>query len=147
VIYFSAEDVAALNQGREDAHRQLADLLKRYVLQDFKTEGAREHATHGYCRRLGLLVRAIDQVYDALPPDQKGVPEPDKVSDATIAIQSFIVNTFGCLDNLAWIWKDETGQKGEDRTELKPAQIGLFNRNFRRSFSDDFRILLNGYQR
>ncbi len=50
-----------------------------------------------------MLVRAIDQVYEVLPPEKEYIPEHNEVMGATIAIQSFVLNTFGCLDNLAWI--------------------------------------------
>jgi hypothetical protein len=48
-----------------------------------------------------VLVRAIDRVFEILPPDREDIPERDELLDATIAVQSFVFNTFGCLDNLA----------------------------------------------
>src|SRR5260221_7138897 len=118
VRYFSAENLATLHHGREEVHAQFADLLYRYISRKFKNDRAGEYATHGFCRRLGILVRAIDQVYEALPPEREDIPERDEVLDATIAIQSFVFNTFGCLDNLAWIWVCEKGVKRNDGAEL-----------------------------
>jgi hypothetical protein len=116
--YFSAEQVAKLHQGHEDVHRQFAELRERYISRKYKSDRAREYALHGFGRRLGTLVRAIDQVYEILPPDREDIPGRDELVDATIAIQSFVLNAFGCLDNLAWIWVYEQGIKGKDGKEV-----------------------------
>jgi hypothetical protein len=39
--------------------------------------------------------------------------------DATVCIQSFVMNVFGAIDNLAWIWVYET------RLEIEPKWVGL----------------------
>ena len=146
--YFSAENVEKLNRGREDVHGQYENLLQRYISRKFKSDRAREHATQGFCRRLGTLVRAIDQVYDLLPPEREDIPEREEVVDATIAIQSFVLNTFGCLDNLAWIWVCEKDVKADDETELDPRRVGFGtgNREVRRSLSKEFRAYLDTRQ-
>jgi hypothetical protein len=146
--YFSAENVAALNRGREEVQRQFAELRERYISRKFKSDRAREYAMHGFCRRLGTIVRAVDQVYEALPPEREDIPERDEVVDATIAIQSFVLNTFGCLDNLAWIWVCEKNVKREDGTELDPKWVGLGKgyKQVRVSFSNEFRSYLESRQ-
>ena len=148
VAYFSAEDISALNRGREEVHNQLADLRELYVSRTFQSDRASEYARHGFCRRLGTLVRAIDQVFEALPPGREDIPERDEVVDATIAIQSFVLNTFGCLDNLAWIWVYEKDVRGEDGKELNSRRVGLGkgNKQVRSSFSNQFRAYLDGRQ-
>ena len=146
--YFSAENVAKLIQGREEVHKQFVELRWRYISRKYKSERAREYATHGFGRRLGTLVRAIDQVYEILPPDLEDIPERDHVVDATIAIQSFVLNVFGCLDNLAWIWVYEKDVKREDGTDLDPKWVGLakHNKQVRNSFSNEFRAYLDSRQ-
>jgi hypothetical protein len=146
--YFSAEVVADLNRDRERVHNQFVDLRQRYISRKFRSDRAREYAAQGFCRRLGTLVRAIDQVYEALPPEREDIPERDEVVDATIAIQSFVFNTFGCIDNLAWIWVCEKDVKEEDGTDLDPKRVGLSrgNRQVRRSLSDEFRDYLDSRQ-
>jgi hypothetical protein len=147
--YFSAEDVATLNRGCEEVHRQFADLRARYISRKYKSDRGCEYAMHGFCRRLGTLVRAIDQVFEGLPPEREDVPERDEVVDATIAIQSFVFNTFGCLENLAWIWVYEKDVRSKDGTELNPKWVGLGrgNKQVRQSFSDEFRVYLNSRQK
>jgi hypothetical protein len=144
--YFNAEKLVELNRGREEVHRQFADLRQLYISRNYKSDRAREYANHGFSRRLGTLVRAIDQVYAILPPEREDIPERDEVVDATIAIQSFVFNTFGCLDNLAWIWVYEKEIKGRDGNELDPKKVGLGSKQVRGSFSDTFRTYLNSRQ-
>ncbi len=98
-------------------------------------------------RRLGTLVRAIEQVYEILPPEREDIPERGEVVDATIAIQSFVLNTFGCLDNLAWIWVYEKDIKGKDGNELDPKRVGLGSKEVRISFTDEFRAYLDSRQK
>jgi hypothetical protein len=146
--YFSTEDIAKLDKGREEVHRQFAGLRQRYIARNYKIDRAREYALHGFSRRLGTLVHAIDRVFAILPPGRESIPERDEVLDATIAIQSFVLNTFGCLDNLAWIWVFEKGVKNEDGTELDLKRVGLGKgyKQVRRSFSKQFLAYLESRQ-
>lgn len=111
-------------------------------------ERAREFATHGFCRRLGHLVQAIDTVYAKLPPELDEIPDRERVVAAVIAIQSFVLNTFGCLDNLAWIWVCEKNVRKADGSALDPKWVGLGrqNRQVRRSFSREFCAYLDSRQ-
>ena len=115
---FSPENLATLNNGRERVHRQLVSLREAYFLRKYRSDRAREYATHGFCRRLGILVRAIDLVFEGLPPEREDIPDRNDVVDATIAIQSFVSDTFVCLDNPAWIWVYEKGVRSEDGQNL-----------------------------
>ena len=85
-------------------------------------------------------------MYEILPPQREDIPERDEVVDATIAIQSFVLNTFGCLDNLAWIWVYEKGVKGKNGNKLDPRKVGLGNKQVGSSLTDEFRTYLNSRQ-
>lgn len=141
--YFSEDVIADLHRGRERSHQQYADLMQRYIQRDYRADLAREYAQHGFARRLGNLIHAIDMVYAALPPEQEDIPERDKTLDATIAIQSFVSNVFGCLDNLAWVYVFEKNIRNRDGTSLAPIQITLGSEPVRVSFSDTFRTHLD----
>jgi hypothetical protein len=116
--YFSARRIAELNAGHEEVYRQFKDLQERLCLRTYKSDRGAEYAKHGFCRRLETLVRTIDQVYELLPPAQEEIPDRENVVDATIAIQAFTMNSFGCLENIAWIWLYEKNVKNGDGTEL-----------------------------
>lgn len=109
---------------------------------NFTNVGAREHAQHGFCRRLHTLAQSIDHVFEMLPPEREDIPELQEVTAATIAIQAFTMNAFGCLENLAWIWVLEKNVKGKSGLELKPKDIGLGKPYVQQSFSTSFRAFL-----
>ena len=117
---YSDAQITELHVGRTTANRAFANLRERYLARGYKDARAEEHAQHGFSRRLGTLIRAVDLVFDLLPPELDAIPERDTVVDATIAIQSFVLNTFGCLDNLAWIFVYEKGVTKPDGAALDP---------------------------
>jgi len=146
--YFSAEQLIALDQRRNEVSESFRALRDQCISRRFKSDRAREYARHGFGRRLGTLVHAIDQVFEALPPEQVDVPERQETTNATVAIQSFVMNVFGCLDNLAWIWVYEKDLKTGDRRDLDPMSVGLGRRHktIWNSFSDEFRQHLDQRQ-
>lgn len=83
---FSDTQIADLHKGRETANSTFADLCERYLTRGYKDAHAEEHALHGFSRRLGTLIRAVNLVFDHLPPELDSIPERDTVVDATIAI-------------------------------------------------------------
>lgn len=135
---YSGAQIADLHKGREDANRTFADLRQRYLTRGYKDAHAEEHALHGFSRRLGTLVRAVNLVFDLLPPELDAIPERDTVVDATIAIQSFVFNTFGCLDNLAWIFVYEKAVTKPDGSALDPQGVSLGSKVVRGKFSKEF---------
>lgn len=123
--YFSKDDLAKLNNGRDHIRQQSRELQRTFMVRSYKTPRAREYAHQGFCRRLDELARAIDFVFNVLPPEQEDIPDTDNVVAATMLIQSFVFNVSGCLDNLAWIWVSETDLRGKDRKEPDPRWVGL----------------------
>ncbi len=132
---YSDAQITELHEGRTAANRAFANLRERYLVRGYKDARAEEHAQHGFSRRLGTLIRAVDLVFDLLPPELDAIPERDTVVDATIAIQSFMLNTFGCLDNLAWIFVYEKGVTKPDGAALDPQSVNLGSKAVRARFS------------
>ena len=101
--YFTAEDVATLNSAKDNAHTKFEGLRNKLIARTYKSNRGREYAVSGLIRRLDTMIRAIDYVYNILPPEKEDIPDADDRVGATIVIQSFVTNLHGCLDNLAWI--------------------------------------------
>lgn len=143
-MYFPREQIDHLYLEYQQIHQKLERLQQQYVTYDFQNDHAREYASQGVARRLGTLVRCIDNVFSAVPPDQEDIPDRPVVIDATINIQSFVLNIFGCCDNLAWMWVLERPVLNSDGTTLDPRLVGLTRscRKVRRSFSNEFRQCL-----
>ena len=144
--HFTPEELAELSRGQGEAHEKFADLRERYFVRNYENDRAKDFAFHGFGRRLGTLIRCIDQVFAILPPDREGIPSRDEVVDATIYIQAFVLNIFGCLDNLAWIWVSEKDIKNKDGSELGYKSIGLGNKQVRSRFSQPFRSYLDSLE-
>ena len=108
--YFSAEHIAKLRQAHQEVHEKFAELRQRYIIRNYKSERAREFATHGFGRRLGTLVRAIDQVYEILPPEREDIRNAMKSltqrlqSSRSCSIRSGVSITwhgFGCTRRIS----------------------------------------------
>lgn len=142
--FFSAQDVAELNKAKDDLHGKFNALKDKLVARTFNSDRGRAYAFEGLVRRLDTMIRAIDHVFNVLPPEQASIPETDDTVTATILIQSFIINVQGCLDNLAWIWVYETNQKDKWGCDLERRAVGLGEGYWflRKSFSKRFRKYL-----
>jgi hypothetical protein len=143
--YFSQKQIVELDESRRELPGQYLKLLLHFQARTYKSPRAKEYAFHGFGRRLGILLRAIDRVFTILPPEREDIPERDEVEDATIAIQAFVMNIVGCLDNLAWILVKERGVKANNGAELSPKAVGLWkiHKEVRASMSPKFREYLD----
>jgi hypothetical protein len=90
------------------------------------------------------MINTIDQVYELLPPEQDEIPPRDNVVKAAIAIQAFVMNAFGRLENIAWIWLYEKDVKNGNGTPLDPTEVGLGKKKLRNSLTPQFRSYLDG---
>lgn len=141
---FDEAQLADLQVGLLETLDASRALKERCVLHTFATPEATMHARHGLARRLDMLSRCVERVYESLPPDQTDIPEPDAVVEATAHIQAFVMNAFGACDNLAWLWVLERGVAQPNGNPLLPKQIGLGERypRVRQSLTPELHDLL-----
>lgn len=141
---YSDADVAEFRKIIDSLPRRRMALGVAYATRGYKTDRAREFATHGLLRRVDTLERCIYQVFDYLPPEMADIPKREPLQNAAIAVQAFVFNVFGCVDNLAWIWACESGVKNKKGDPLRQHEIGLGAKyeSLRNSLSADFRALL-----
>ena len=113
---------------------QANNLMMEFTWRTYKSEKAKEFATHGFSRRIRILSACVDNLFAVLPPSIDTVPDKTSLDLATINLQAFIFNTYGCLDNLAWVWKYEK------ELEIAPRHIGLGPKceSLRASLSQNF---------
>jgi hypothetical protein len=107
--YFTDDDLVKLRDKFETIGSKTHQLMLRFVLHQFTSERAREYAHHGFARRIQTLARCIQNTFEIVPPDTVKVPSRARLQDAEINIQAAIGNTYGCVDNLAWVWVHERG--------------------------------------
>jgi len=144
---FSLEQIAELEAGREEINVKFQQVRQRLILTPFSTALAREHTDHGLARRLGILAHCINRVSELLPPAQIDIPDSQQIADATVYIQAFVLNTFGCCENLAWMWVSERGVMNSNGQPLPEKRIGLGPgyRQLRASFPLGFRTYLETF--
>jgi hypothetical protein len=124
-------------------------LQERCLRHTFQKERAKEFARDGLARRLSVLVRCIINAFEIIPPASTGLPTNAALSDAEIQVQAFLINVFGCLDNLAWIWVEERNVKNpKNGKALAPASVGLRRKNeiVMDSLDTDVRAYLEGIE-
>jgi hypothetical protein len=138
---FTAEAVTKLNAERLNVQAKLVELKNEFTMRNYQSAQAREHAQHGFARRIGTLMRCVDLVFDLLPLDLADIPAREETIDATICIQAFVFNVFGCLENVAWIWAYEKNVTQPNGHALNPKQVGLGDkyRHVWASFTEELR--------
>lgn len=146
-MFFSQEEIEQLSAEYQTIESRYNHLLLAYVRRRYIVESAREHALHGFSRRLKTIKRCIDNVFCQLPPNLDRLPTADELSDTNIYLQTFIFNVFGAVDNLAWIWVHERDTRTRDGARLTRGQVGLRRKNqiVRRSFSPEFQATLDSF--
>lgn len=122
---YSEKDLCRLHEKYRAVTNKGLDLMSSYISKEFRNQKALEYARHGFCRRIQLMMRCIEQVFENLPPENTNVPDADTIRNTTIFLQAFMFNTFGCIDNLAHIWVLEKEVKDENGSPLRPSRIGF----------------------
>lgn len=101
--YFSDDVIKNIAEAYSMIDEQYRKILVSYVLNSSFNNDAREYAVHGFARRIGTLKRCLHNIFQICPLLTERLSYENK-ADVTINIQSFMVNAYGALDNLAWIW-------------------------------------------
>ena len=123
--YFSDNALEEMRREMERTAENYNYLLLAYSGHKFRSVRGKEFALQGYMRRIRTLRHGLETLFGTLPPDFAGLPDEDRLNDAEIIVQSFVFNLFGCTDNLARIWVEETGLVRDDGTPLPRNWIGL----------------------
>ena len=114
------------------AHQEWADrcdaLTTAIVIRNYRSDLAREFSVHGLLRRLDMLNHCMERVFESVPADEPS-PSRDALMDATAFIQTFMINVYGAVDNLAHLWCAERGISDENGMPLQRNWIGLRRKN------------------
>jgi hypothetical protein len=143
-MMYTAKDADHLAQERAAVSGRVETLFHGFNGRSYRTDRAWEFAMHGVCRRFATMSEAIDIVFEALPLDLDGQPTDEDRARALVGLQAFIINTFGCADNLATVWVEHRDVRKANAKSLPPMLIG-FNakcEEVRGSFSQNFRNYL-----
>jgi hypothetical protein len=140
---YTDETVAHFEEQYRKITSGLSDLVEKFLAvlsPKLKNARAQEYLQHGVCRRLGVLERSIRRIFEIFPPNRKNKLTRDELSDVQIYLHAFVINLFGTLDNLAWVYvlehdleKKVGGHKG----------VGLYTKNTQSILPSDLRAYIN----
>jgi hypothetical protein len=104
----------------------LQSLLLECIVQGHSIAEPRvqEHLLHGAGRRVSLLDRTLQNVFEVFPPSTERPLAEEARADVQINLQAFVMNLCGIFDNWAWafvIQHDLESEIGGRRN------VGLFN--------------------
>ncbi len=126
--YFSTERLEQLEAERDEARLRYERLIIAMTQCTLSNKFAAEVIAQGFGRRVRLLIRCIENIFEYIPPERLDDPTEEERQDCVINLQAFVWNVFGCLDNLALAWVHEKQIK-DGAEELKPVEIGLRKKN------------------
>ena len=141
---YSPDQIFELEQASAAVPGKYENLLGAYYSKKYLTSKGYEYALHGFARRLRVMTRCIENTFRVLPPSQTAKPDANQRLDATINIQSFVYNAYGCCENLAWIWVHEKDITMTNGDPLSYGAVGFrkTNRIVWRSLPTEFRRYL-----
>lgn len=119
---YAAEQIEEYDQNKHVWMERADRLLTTILSYGFKVEQAAEFARTGFGRRLGYLEHALRRMDEVYPPNCSGASR-EQVRDAELILQAFVMNVFGGIDNLAWVWALERGVTGAKEQPLWPGEI------------------------
>jgi hypothetical protein len=142
--YFTQKHLVQLGEKFATIGPKTDDLVLKYVAHRFAEPKAREYAHYGFARRIQTLSRCIHNVFKIVPPEAAKIPSKTQLHDVQINIQAAIGNTYGCVDNLAWVWVYERGLA----QSIDRRQVGLrkHNKTLRDTLSTELRTYLDSVE-
>lgn len=136
-IVFTPEQAEHLLQELSKCNQNYESLRISSASSQFRSDKADEFYKHGFLRRLGLINRCINRVYEIQKPQSTSLLDKNELHDLIMSLQCHTLNVYGALDNLAWIWVYEKDLRKEDGTELDRKQVSLFSPLLRNSFPEE----------
>jgi hypothetical protein len=123
-VPYSRKKIAEMRDVLDDWRARESILTRTLFAYPFANEIAQEMMRHGFSRRISDLKHTLERIFEVLPPDMDA-PSRRDLQDATAFLQAFVINTFGAIDNLAWVWARESGVLDQRGHPLGRSRIGL----------------------
>ncbi len=98
---------------------------------------AKEYLTQGVARRLKIITRCIENIFQIFPIRQTDHLTQNQLTDLSINLHAFFVNISGLFDNLGWVFAFEYDLVGEQKKgKLSRNDIGIFYKETQTHLSD-----------
>jgi hypothetical protein len=122
---YTTEQSETLVHECEDVLASLQDLMLGCVTQgqDVPNSRAREHMLHGAGRRVSVLRRSVENIFNLFPPSLERPLTREALADVQINLQAFVFNLYGVFENWAWAF---VFRHGLDSQIGSRRNVGLF---------------------
>jgi hypothetical protein len=139
--FLKQDDVDKIKSEFALINSRYSDLtIKLWKLQNsLKTDKAKEYLTHGVMRRMGTMMRSIENVFTIFPIERIKLLSMDELRDVDINLHAFCINIFGLLDNLAWVLIHEK----QPAAKIDKTSVGLYKKKTQEYLTEEFRRYLN----
>ena len=140
---YSDESLETINNAFEDNREILKSLRDKIMLYNIniRNETAREYLIHGVLRRIDILNKCIEKVFEEFPPETEKLLDMDKVIEMDIYLHAFLINVYGVTENLALLITYEKNLFNTDvlnKKQLK--EVGFFKKEFQKKLS---KVIIN----
>lgn len=104
---YSADDSAKLKREADVIVAQMNILVDDVMLgrwHRLTKPGAVLYMKEGVCRRVGMIRHTLERIFEIFPPERSTVLERTDRMDVQAFLHAFVMNVYGALDNLAWVF-------------------------------------------
>lgn len=122
---YSEDNSYEISKFIKDIETDCDKLVRSWIARNYKTAKAQEYAQQGFCRRLRTIARCIQNIYALAPVNVSEKMSDDDRANLTINLQSYILNIWGALDNLAGVLVCELNIKQSNGKDLSNLAKGL----------------------
>lgn len=139
--FLKQDDVDKIKSEFALINSRYSDLtIKLWKLHNsLKTDKAKEYLSHGVMRRMGIMMRSIENVFTIFPIERIKLLSMDELRDVDINLHAFCINIFGLLDNLAWVLIHEK----QPAAKIDKMSVGLYKEKTQEYLTEEFRRYLN----
>ena len=101
---FPPEAIANILESRSKVAADLQslqlDLYRKY--HNLETGHVREYIFHGVSRRLSVIARSVENIFELFPINTEHKISKEAIGDVQINLHALLINIVGVFDNLAW---------------------------------------------
>jgi len=139
--FLNQDDVDKIKSQFALINSRYSDLtIKLWKLHNsLKTDKAKEYLSHGVMRRMGIMMRSIENVFTIFPIERIKLLSMEELRDVDINLHAFCINIFGLLDNLAWVLIHEK----QPAAKIDKMSVGLYKEKTQEYLTEEFRRYLN----
>ncbi len=108
--------------------------------QEATNDDVRKYLNHGVGRRLSILKRSMERIFEIFPPTREEVLSHDEITSVQMFLHAFAINLSGVFDNWAWAFVHRHNLLDEIGGAL---DVGVFKKRTQRCFPDIMREYLS----